>query len=270
MDDVTDIAAFYNNRPQKESLRLDQHQLEFDLSWRYLMAHMPENASILEIGAAAGRYTVPLARRGHSVVAVDISTALLDVCRDNLTAAGLADRVRLITADARDLAAVEDDHFDAVLMMGPLYHLVEAADRTLALQQAYERLHRGGILFTSFISRLGNMGGLLKHQPDWIEQTAQVAALLERGDWPASPPHSRFRGYFATASEIAPLHEAIGFETLAVAGIEPVISADDESYNRLEGKQRQLWLDLFYKISTDSSIIGASRHLLYVGRKPPI
>jgi hypothetical protein len=76
-----------------------------------------------------------------------------------------------------------------------------------------------------------------------------------------------FRGYFATVGEIAPLHEAVGFKTIAVAGVEPGISADDESYNQLEGQQRQRWLDLLYAISAEPSIVGASRHLLYVGRK---
>jgi hypothetical protein len=49
--------------------------------------------------------------------------------------------------------------------------------------------------------------------------------------------------------------------------VDPAISADDESYNRLQGRQRQLWLDLLYEISTEKSIIGASRHLLYIGKK---
>ena len=63
------------------------------------------------------------------------------------------------------------------------------------------------------------------------------------------------------------MHEAIGFEILTLVGVEPAISADDESYNKLQGKQRQLWLDLLYDISGETSIIGASRHLLYVGKK---
>ena len=71
------------------------------------------------------------------------------------------------------------------------------------------------------------------------------------------------RGQFALVSG----HEAIGFETLALAAVEPAISADDESYNRLQGTQRQRWLDLLYAISTERSILGASRHLLYVGQK---
>ena len=54
--------------------------------------------------------------------------------------------------------------------------------------------------------------------------------------------------------EIAPLHEARGFETIVVAGVEPAITADDESYNKLQGKQRELWLDLLYEMSTKPSI----------------
>jgi hypothetical protein len=63
------------------------------------------------------------------------------------------------------------------------------------------------------------------------------------------------------------LHEAIGFETITVVGVEPAISTDDESYNKLQGKLRQLWLDLLNEIGAERSIIGASRHLLYIGRK---
>jgi hypothetical protein len=42
---------------------------------------------------------------------------------------------------------------------------------------------------------------------------------------------------------------------------------DEESCNRLQGKQREMWLDLLYEISADPTIVGASRHLLYIGRK---
>jgi hypothetical protein len=100
-----------------------------------------------------------------------------------------------------------------------------------------------------------------------IEDDAEVRSFIEKGKRPDDYPRGGFRGYFAQASEIAPLHEAIGFETLTMVGVEPAISADDENYNKLQGKQRQLWLDLFYEISAERSIIGASRHLLYIGRK---
>jgi len=221
----------------------------------------------LEVGAATGRYTWELAKRGYTLTAVDLSAALLEQCRQTLADAGLASRVQFVVADARDLGAVTEKRFAAVLLMGPLYHLVVEADRKLALQEACDRLRAGGIIFSSFLSRFGIMGDLLKDIPSWIEDQAEVRSLLARGKRPDDYPRGGFRGYFAQASEIAPLHEALGFETLVVAGVEPAISADDEGYNRLQGKQRQLWLDLLYEISTEQSILGASRHLLYVGKK---
>lgn len=273
-DDISDIAAMYDREPEKEHTRLERHQLEFDLTWRYLEQFLPTcptpggaAGSILEIGAASGRYTLPLARRGYTLTAVDLSANLLEMCRQRLAEENLQERVRLVLADVRDLSAVTQRDFDAVLLMGPLYHLVLETDRQAALQQAFERLRAGGLIFSTFISRFGILGDLLKNVPQWIEERVEVRSVMERGMDPEHYPRGSFRGYFAKVSEIAPLHEQMGFETVLLAGVEPAISADDESYNRLSGDQRQLWLDLLLKVSTEPTIIGASRHLLYIGRK---
>jgi SAM-dependent methyltransferase len=192
---------------------------------------------------------------------------LVERCRKDLVDKGLESRVRLVVADARDLSEVEERQFDAALLMGPLYHLVEEADRKVALKEASDRLRVGGVIFSAFISRFGALADLIKGAPHWIEDKAHVRSLLERGRRPDSYARGGFRGYFAHPSEIAPMHEALGFETLVVAGVEPVIAADDESYNRLQAEQRRLWLDLLYEVSAERSVVGASRHLLYIGKK---
>ena len=266
-DDVSDIAAYYNTDPQREHNRLARNQLEYDLTWRYLHQYLPPQGSILEIGAATGRYTLELAKRGYTVTAVDLSATLIEECRRRIAAEGVEKRVRLVVADARDLSKITETAFDAVLLMGPLYHLVEEADRKVALKEAFNRLRIGGIIFSSFLSRFGILGDLIRNVPGWIEDQAEVRSLLASGKRPDDYPRGGFRGYSAKVSEIAPLLEGIGFKTITVVGIEPAISADDESYNKLRGKQRQLWLDLLKEIGAERSIIGASRHLLYIGRK---
>lgn len=267
IDDVSDIAEMYSSNPQGEHSRLERRQLEHDLTWRYLDRYLPPEGSILEIGAATGRYTLELARRGYRVTALDLSAALLEECQKNLSEEGLDQKVRLVIADARDLREVTENPFDAVLLMGPLYHLIEKADRILALKEVFDRLRVGGIIFSSFISRFGTLSDLIKSLPAWIEDQPKAWSMIENGRRPKGYPRGGFRGYFARASEIAPLHTTLGFETLILAGVEPVIAADDDSYNKLEGKQRELWLDLLFALSTERSIIGASRHLLYVGKK---
>jgi SAM-dependent methyltransferase len=157
--------------------------------------------------------------------------------------------------------------FDAVLLMGPLSHLVFEEDRRQAVRQAADRLRSGGLLFSAHLSRLGVLGDLLRRMPEWIERGEEVRSLLDRGRRPDDQPRGGFRGYFARVAEIRPLHEALGFQTLILAGVEPAISADDESYNQLQAPQRERWLDLLEAVSSDETTLGASRHLLYVGRK---
>jgi ubiquinone/menaquinone biosynthesis C-methylase UbiE len=266
-DDVSDIASYYDDSVEQEHTRLERHQLEYDLTWRYLTEYLPPAGTILEIGAATGRYTLPLCQRGYSVTAVDLSATLLQENQRRLAAVQLDKQARFVVADARDLSAVPDRDFDAVLLMGPLYHLILAEDRKQALRQAMGRLRNGGVLFSAFLSRLGVLGDLMKKMPEWIEQKKVVRSLLKDGRRPDDQPKGGFRGYFVRVSEIRPLHEELGIQTLALAGVEPAISADDESYNKLPQPQRDLWLDLLCEVSSDESTVGASRHLLYVGRK---
>ena len=268
IDDVSDIRSYYDDASESELIRLERHQLERDITWLYLEEYLPPTGKILDIGAGAGAYAIPLAKRGYSVVAVDISHKLLEVCQKRVIEEGLERKVTLLVADARDLSDVTSSAFDAVLLMGPLYHLVLEEDRKTALREVFHRLKPGGVIFSSFISRYGVMGDVMKNISQWIEKQTEVRSIMERGREPDDIAREGFRGYFTKVSEIAPLHEWIGFKTLVVAGVEPAISADDESYNKLEGTRRKLWLDLLYEISTEESILAASRHLLYIGVKP--
>src|SRR5215510_8616854 len=124
IDDVRDIVDSYSRNPLEEHSRLERRQLEYDLTWRYLNRYLPARGTILEVGAATGRYTLELAKRGYRVTAVDLSAALLEECRKNLLNEGLEKQVKLVVADARNLGEVTNKRFDAVLLMGPLYHLV--------------------------------------------------------------------------------------------------------------------------------------------------
>ena len=266
-DDISDIAAFYNQGVEAEDARLSEHRLEYDLTWRYLTWYLPPAGYVLEVGAGTGWYTLELCRRGYAVTAVDLSAALLERCQHRVEASGLHGQLQWIVADARDLEAVPTMAFDAVLLMGPLYHLVVEEDRRQALRQATTRLRSEGLLFFSHLSRLGILGDLLRRTPTWIEREAEVRSLLEQGRRPDEQPRGGFRGYLARVAEIRPLHEALGLQTLVLAGVEPAISADDASYNQLQGSARERWLDLLFEVSADETTIGASRHLLYIRRK---
>lgn len=266
-DDISDIQKYYDNTVEQEDGRLERHQLERDITWRYLDKYLPARGRILEIGAATGVYTIPLAKRGYSITAVDLSPGEIGLCKKKIAEVGLGDKVTCHTADARDLSGIPGKNFDVVLLMGPLYHLVLEEDRKKALEEVYKRLKSGGVLFSAFATRYGIWREILNNVPHLIESQADVWSVIQRGKDSDHPsPEIGFRGYFAKVAEVKQLLKKAGFKKLVLAGMEPV-GADDQRYKELQGKRRQLWLDLFFAISTEETAIGASSHLLYIGKK---
>ena len=257
----------YNSAWDAESTRLQRHRLEADITWRYLDRYLPPDGHLLDVGFGTGAYAFPLAGRGYGVTAVDLAEEFVTRCRAMADELPGANRIDFRVGDARNLDGIRRGEFDAVLLMGPLYHLVVEADRTAALTSAYECLKPGGVIFSSLISRFGILGDLIKKNPVWIENQEWVRSTMKNGHRPDDAPRGGFRGYFARLQEIAPMHEAVGFRTLQIAGLEPAISADDESYHALDGKQREMWLNLLFEVSAERSMLAASRHLLYVGRR---
>jgi S-adenosylmethionine-dependent methyltransferase len=268
VDDIGDIKKFYDTNANLEIGRLERHQLERDITQCYLDKYLPPDGTILDIGAAAGIYAILLAKKGYSVTAVDLSPNLIEQCRKRVGEDGLEDKISCYVADARDLSDVPGGNYDAALVLGPLYHLVVEEDRMQVLRQVWERLKPNGLIFSAFVSRYGIWGAVMRKLPHFIEKSPEVQSVLSQGrDTDLPIWKESFRGYFATVDEIVPLHEKMRFQTLVLAGVEPAGTGSDEAYNSLEGKRRQLWLDLLFSISTEKSIIGASEHILYVGKK---
>ena len=267
-DDVRDIREFYDKSVHKEHTRLDRHPIEKDMTWRYLDEYLPGAGSILDIGAATGAYAIPLAQRGYHVTAVDFSSSLLDVCAERAIELKIGDRISRVNADARDLSEIRKKNYDVALIMGPLYHLVHKEDREAAVREAYNHLVPGGIIFSAFISRYGVWGDIMEKNPDSIDSPSGAQLIIDEGQDPYFTEWGRtFRAYFATVPEITPLHERLGFDTLVLAAVEPVGLAADMAYSDMNESQRRKWLNLMYAISREPTILGASCHLLYIGRK---
>ncbi|MFC1954436.1 class I SAM-dependent methyltransferase, partial [Chloroflexota bacterium] len=160
-DNLSDIKSYYDQAVDQEQDRLQRHQLEHDITWYYLKNYLPPEGNILELGCGAGTITIGLAKLGYKVTAIDLSNEMVKTCKKRIIEKGLETGVKFDVKDARDLSGV-DEYYDTVLLMGPLYHLVYKEDREMALKQAYNRLKPGGHIFSSFISRFGIWGDVIK------------------------------------------------------------------------------------------------------------
>ena len=104
--------------------------------------------TILDIGCGTGRHTVELAKRGYSVVGIDLSESQLNKAREKAQAASLD--VTFLKKDARDFAF--DDPFDMVIMLCEgAFSLMETDEMNFRiLENAENALKAGGkLIFTT-------------------------------------------------------------------------------------------------------------------------
>jgi ubiquinone/menaquinone biosynthesis C-methylase UbiE len=118
--------------------------------------------TVLDVGGGAGVYGLPLAREGYSVHLIDPVPLHVDQARE---ASALQQDAPLVGADVGDARRLtcDDDSVDAVLLLGPLYHLTSRDDRLQALREAYRVVRPGGVLAAAAISRFASTyDGLLR------------------------------------------------------------------------------------------------------------
>jgi SAM-dependent methyltransferase len=188
-----------------------------------------------------------------------------------LTKRESATQASRIQGDARELDEPTGS-VDVVLLLGPLYHLTEAADRLGALGEAHRVLRSGGLLFSAGISRYAALLDLLVrldrlHEPDvWVRVREAVATGVFRG-------HAEglfTTAYFHLPEELEEELSSAGFSEIEVFNIEgPGFLVDNFADRWADPAKREAMLEAARLVEQAPSMMGASSHLLAVGRSRP-
>lgn len=207
------VEAFYADLGQGEWDRLDTpfSKIEFLSTLRLIDRYFPGKGHVLDIGGGPGRYAVELLTRGYAVSLFDLSSELIALADKRLKALNLAVE-GLYVGDARHLEAFGDNSFDALLVMGPLYHLSHRSDRLMVLKEARRVLKPGGRALMAYLNSWGLIRTGLTDFPQHYENPQFVTSMFHEGGlgiwyW-SNPDLAR-----------AELTEA-GFETVAYGGME--------------------------------------------------
>lgn len=269
---VTDpIARLYDSMPEREWVRMDRHRTEFALTLRALAQHLPPPpARVLDCGGGPGRYAIEMARQGYQVTLFDLSAGNLALAQQKAAEAGVT-LAGIEQGTALDLSRFPADSFDAVLMMGPLYHLLEEAERQQALAEAHRVLRPGGPLFAAFLSRFAAHLDCAGRYPERLPAESDVyAEILRSGRLPPTPTDPpTFSAYFARPEEAPRLIWSAGFELVTTLGVEGFVSVvEHDGVNTLTGPVWDAWCEVNWQVASDPLIFGAVEHLLIVAQRP--
>jgi ubiquinone/menaquinone biosynthesis C-methylase UbiE len=147
-----EILAYYEHGLERDRLASGRQRIEFLRIWDLLKRCLPAApAKVLDVGGGAGVYAIPLASAGYEVHLVDPVPLHVEQAAAASGKAGKA-LAGISAGDARDLPAA-DGSADAVLLLGPLYHLTSREDRLTALREARRVLRPGGTVVAKALSR---------------------------------------------------------------------------------------------------------------------
>jgi len=266
-----EIARYYQEVAEEGRLAAGPGQLEIARTKEVVLRYLPPApATVLDVGGAAGVYALWLAEAGYHVHLVDAAPRLVEEARRRSDAAAH----RLLSCQVGDARTLpfDDGVADVVLLLGPLYHLTDPAERQRALEEARRVLRPGGALFAAAISRCASaLGGLAQ---DMLADPS-FATIVENdlkqcqhrnatGNWDYFTT-----AYFHRPDELQAELASAGFTCEGVFGLEGPgwIFADfDERW--ADSRRREDLLGVARAVEQEGSVIGMSAHLLAVGTRP--
>jgi ubiquinone/menaquinone biosynthesis C-methylase UbiE len=264
------IAEYYGRVPEEHRLEHGAFVLE-ELRTRELIERYapPPPATVLDVGGAAGVYALWLSDAGYAVHMVDAVPRLVAEA-ERRSATRLRPLASCQVGDARALD-FPDQSADMVLLLGPLYHLIDPTDRTHALREAKRVLRPGGHIFAAAISRWASaLDGLCRD----LLQDARFVAIVEQDlrDGQHRNPTERVdyftTSYFHRPDELrAELVEA-GLVVEGLFGLEgPGWLLSDVETRVADPRRRNDLLHVARLLEAEPSVLGVSAHLLVVARK---
>ena len=241
---------------------------EFLITCRMLNRYIKPNDKILDIGGGPGRYTFEFAKRGCEVTLFDLSPGNIKFAGEKSAELNLP--VKTVCGDARTADKLVNGTFDHVLLMGPMYHLLEESDRITAVNAALNLLKPGGIIFVSFINLFGCISFGMKNCPEFVAVEIEknflehvIAQKSYRGD----QGNTFTRTYIYDQHEILPFMSQFPLEKLHLFGQESILSPCEENIMSQSKEIVNFWLDLCEKLCEREDLLSWSEHLMYVGRK---
>ena len=266
-----DLARHYESGYEEGRLRAGVGRLESERSCELLLRFLPPPpAKILDVGGGPGGYACWLARRRYEVHLIDIVPLHVEMALKASTKQPHAPLASARVGDARALQW-EDTSVDAVLLFGPLYHLIDQEDRVGALREAHRVLKPEGIVVAVGISRFASAFGGLRYgylkDPTFVQI---VQGDLKDGHHTNPTGHPRYftESFFHHPEELLDEVTKAGFSVTGPYGVEGPswLAPDfDEWWNNQ--KHRQELIRLARMLETEPSLLGVSAHLMVVGTK---
>ena len=213
---------------------------------------------------------IELAKQGHKVTLSDISSSELELAEDHAKSENVL-LEKIVQADARDLGSFfsAKEEYDVVLLLGPLYHLLEESERIRTLEDCISITKLGGFIICSFVTKFAHLRDLVSKDPRRLKREKKFyeeyivtgrytrnQAILSHHTHPAEIQHL----FGKVARHGLEVRRTVGCEGFLGGSLSKhLIGLNEEEY--------KTWVDIIMDTAEDPHILSASDHIAVVAQK---
>ena len=259
MEENPFLVNFY--KENDESTRFKRSKgtnVEFETTMHYIKKYLKPNCKILELGASTGNYSIPLAKMGYDVTAVELLDENLDVLKQK---SKKLKNITPIKANALDLSQFKDNTFDLVLSLGPMYHLYTKKDDKKAINEAIRVCKKGGILFFAYLTHSSVIfyEGVVKNNFKNIGY-----AINDKGEAKNSPEEI-FSSHFC--DEFENYFKDLKVKKLNHVATDGLATCCRTFFDNLSKKDYETFLRWHFSTCERTDQLGWSSHVLFICKK---
>jgi S-adenosylmethionine-dependent methyltransferase len=265
---MDNVREYYNKHVEDEDKRLDYHPFEIPVTMHFVSKYLNPGSYFFDVACGTGRIAYMLLNKGYFAGLSDLADENIKLTRERL------DSHRNIIFIER-ANAIENPYWsyrkwDAVFLLGPLYHMPEEKERLEIMKRAYENVKPGGYVFTSFMTRAGALIYGVKNNPEGIFSVAGARELWEKGSDKDFIEATKYftNAWFTHPDDVNSLVSAAGLEPLHLAGAEGIFGERFELFHSMEKKLQDAWMEFIIDYCEDPRMVQHSKHLLSVARRP--
>jgi len=252
----------YTNRAGEDNRATSSRSasLEFYYTKKILDNFISGDNRILEVGCGTGYYGFHYADKCKEYFGIDLFPHHIEIFRRKIQESGIGN-LSCNVGDATHLDSIEDNCFDVVLCLGPMYHL-PPDKRELVFAECKRVCKNGGVVVFAFINKIGTYFGAILHDDLRGKYPNQQAndAILKQGINDDDAPF-----FFTTPEEMVSAAARHGLSKVRVAGLDffNLTAIADKMNDEKFG----FYLELLDEAISFESCAGMSEHALLICKK---
>lgn len=219
----------------------------------------------IDVGCGVGIYALYLDKLGIQTTAVDLVPSHITRLKEIIEQNNL--NIKAYVGNALDLSIYPSEHYDMVLCLGPLYHLLSSEEQEKCINECIRLAKPGGILLFAYISPFSVFPCAVRGDVSRMSSEL-IKMIVDDHKVDADSPYCFWTdNYYHDPDEIEAFikrHNLTIIDHLATDGQS---IAFQNVINQMTESQFSLWLEYHFKTCRIRSMLGTSNHGLVVTRK---